>query len=286
MKNYKKVKEYLLITLGVLLVSVSIQFFLSPNNLAAGGTSGIAIIIKHFLPQIPLSIMLFMMDFILYIIAFIFLGNKFGGKTIYASASMYVILWIFDSVLKLNIAATKDLMLAAVFGTLISGLGMAIVFNQNASTGGTDIVAKILNKFFHVNIGKSLLAVDFLVTISAAITFGISKGLYALLAVIMSGFIIDYAIDGFNVCKQVIIITSKCDEISKFIIKDLDRSFTLLYGKGGYQDVERQIIYTILSRSEYINLKKFIREVDRKAFVAVNDSHEVLGEGFKDLVEE
>jgi uncharacterized membrane-anchored protein YitT (DUF2179 family) len=163
----KRFREYLLITIGFILVALSIEIFLSPNKIAAGGVSGIAIIINSIFPFLTLGMLMLIMNVILFIIAFIVIGNKFGAKSIYASLGLSGTIWIMDRVLASNLHLTNDLLLATIFGTLMSGIGMAMVFNQNASTGGTDILAKILNKFFHIDIGKSLLSVDFIVTIFA-----------------------------------------------------------------------------------------------------------------------
>lgn len=282
----KVFKDYTKITIGLFLVAISIEFFLAPNQLAAGGVTGLAIIINSYIPVVSIGLLILIMNVILFIIAFIIIGNKFGAKTIYASLALSGMIWVLDHFITSDMALTKDLMLAAIFGTFTSGIGMAIVFNENASTGGTDILAKIINKFVHIDIGKSLLAVDFLVTIFGALTFGIDQGLYALFAVIINGFIIDYAIDGFNICKQIMIVTTRPDEVGRYIIEELDRSYTKLYGHGGFSSKEIDIIYTILSRREYISLKKYIISIDDRAFIAVNDSHEVLGEGFSELVDE
>ena len=175
--NKNNLKDFMLITLGVFLVAVSVVYFFEPNNIAAGGLSGIAIIINNYLPNIPIGLLVLMMDCILYVVAFIAIGSKFGGKSIYASLTLSGIMWLLEKVFPFE--ATNDLMLATLFGTIISALGLALVFYCNASTGGTDILAKILHKFFHFNIGKSLLIVDFIVTVLGAITFGLQKGLYA-----------------------------------------------------------------------------------------------------------
>ena len=282
----KKLREYLVITLGIFILAISIQFFLVPNRLAAGGVTGIAIIANHFFPTISIGALVLVMNVILFIVAFIVIGNKFGSKTIYASLGLSAMLWVIDHFITPEMIPTNDLFLAAVFGTLISGIGMGIVFSQNASTGGTDILAKILSKFVHLNIGKALLAVDFLVTLAAAASFGAEAGMYALLAVLLNGFVIDYVIDGFNVCKEIMIISSKYEDISKFIINELERGCTIFNGKGGYSGKDTHILYTVLGRREFIKLRRYIKEVDIRAFITVNDAHEVLGEGFKDLVEE
>ncbi|NCC78493.1 MAG: YitT family protein, partial [Clostridia bacterium] len=161
--------------------------------------------------------------------------------------------------------------------------GMAMVFNYGASTGGTDILAKILNKYFHVEIGKSLLAVDFVIGMTGLATFGITAGLYALLCIVANGTLIDRLIDGFNTSKELMIISKREEQIIKFIIEELDKSCTVLNGYGGYTSEDIQILYVILSRREYIRLRSYIKEIDPKAFISVNEVHEVLGEGFMDI---
>jgi uncharacterized membrane-anchored protein YitT (DUF2179 family) len=282
----KNVREYILITVGVLLVAIGIEFFLAPNKIAAGGVSGMAIIINYYMPSISIGSLMLIMNIILFIIAFIVIGNQFGGKTIYTSLSLSGMIWVMDKVMTPNMKVTNNLMLASIFGTFMCGIGLGIVFNQNASTGGTDILAKILNKFVHLDMGKSLLVVDFIITLLAAISFGADAGMYALLAVIINGFVIDTVIEGLNISKQIMVISSKTDSISKFIIEDLERGCTILQGKGGYSKEVTYILYTVLGRKEFIKLKKYIRETDTKAFIAINDAHEVLGEGFKDIIGE
>lgn len=280
----KRFKEYMLITIGFIFVSLSLELFLVPNKIAAGGVSGIAIIINSIFPILDVGALMLIMNVVLFIIAFIVIGNKFGGKSIYASLGLSGSIWIMDKLEIYNYVLTKDLFLASIFGTLISGIGMAMVFNQNASTGGTDILAKILNKFFHWDMGKSLLSVDFIVTLFAGIAFGADIAMYALLCAIMNGFVIDNIIEGVNTSKEVMVISSKISEISKYIIEELDRGCTILHGTGGYSAKEANILYTVLNRKQFIKLKKFIKEVDSRAFITVSESHEVLGEGFKDML--
>jgi len=278
-----KFREYFYITFGVLLVALSAEFFLSPNKIAAGGVFGIAMILNYFFPKLAIGMLMLVMNVILFIIAFIVIGNKFGAKTIYTSIALSGTLWLMEKVVPAGIMVTNNLFLASVFGTIISGIGMGIVFNQNASTGGTDILAKIINKFVSINIGKSLLVVDFVVTIFAGISFGAEVGMYALLCVIMNGFVIDAVIEGLNVSKQIMVISRKTDIISKFIIDQLERGCTIFQGKGGYTGNDTYVLYTVLNRKEFIRLKKYIKEADKSAFISVSDAHEVLGEGFKDM---
>lgn len=275
-------KDYVGITVGVILVAVALEYFYIPNNIAAGGVTGLAIVINYYIPILPASLLVLIMNGILFLVAFIFIGGNFGGKTIYASISLSVIMWLIESLLN-PVAVTTDLIIATIFGTLLTAVGMAIVFNCNASTGGTDILAKIINKFVYVDIGKSLLMVDFVVTFLGAITFGIDIGLYALLAVIISGISIDKFIDGFNSCKEITIISQENNKIADYITKELGRGFTYIKAIGGFTNKDINILYTVLSRNEFIKLKQFIGVTDEKAFITVGEVHEVMGEGFKNI---
>ena len=279
----KNIKEFALITIGILLVAISVVYFFEPNNIAAGGITGLAIVINHYIPFISIGPLVLMMDAVLFVIALIVLGAKFGAKTIYSSVLLSVSMWLMQTFIPINI--TNDLMLATIFGTLISAGGMAIVFNANASTGGTDIIAKILNKFFHIEIGKSLLMVDFLVTLLGTITFGINMGLYGLLSVIINGVVIDNIIAGFKTKSEITIISDKNKDISKFILNDLERGCTFIKGVGGFTGKDTALLYTVLDRSEFIKLKNKIREIDKNAFITVGEVHEVMGEGFMGIDE-
>lgn len=274
----ESIKEFALITMGIFLVAVSVVYFFEPNNIAAGGITGLAIVINHYIPFISIGPLVLMMDAILFIVALIVLGAKFGAKTIYSSFLLSTSMWLMQTFIPINI--TNDLILATIFGTLISAVGMAIVFNANASTGGTDIIAKILNKFFHIEIGKSLLIVDFLVTLLGAVTFGINIGLYGLLAVIINGVVIDNIIAGFKTKSEITIISEKNKEISKFILDDLERGCTFIKGIGGFTGKDTSILYTVLDRNEFIKLKNKIKEIDKNAFITVGEVHDVMGEGF------
>ena len=280
--NSKIIKEYGLITFGIILGALSVEYFFAPNNLAAGGVTGLAIVVNNLIPSLSVGGLTLGINIVLFIVAFGAIGGNFGGKTIFASLGMSVIMWIIENFFS-PFAITNDLIIATVFGTLISAFGMAIVFNCNASTGGTDILAKILNKFFHIEIGKALLIVDIIITFAAAMVFGLDIGFYAMLSVIILGIAVDKFIDGFNTSREIMIISKKSDEISKFILDDLSRGCTYLKGVGAYSQKEIKIIYSVLSRSEFIKLKSFIKEIDKEAFITVRESYEVLGEGFTEI---
>lgn len=229
-----------------------------------------------------IGVVSFVLNGLLFIVALIFIDGKFGVKTIYASLGLSVIIWAIERFIK-PVAITNDLMMATIFGTLISAFGMAIIFNENASTGGTDILAKMLNIFFHLDIGKSLLVVDFVITLASAFVFGVDVALYSMLSIILLGLIVDRVIEGFNACKSIFIISKSNYEISRYIIDTLDRGCTFINGVGAFTEKETNILYAVLSRNQFIKLKKFIKDVDPDAFITVGEVHEVLGEGFNDI---
>lgn len=280
--SIKDFKSYLIITFGIILVSISVEYFFAPNNLAAGGVTGAAIVMNAIFPNLSVGVLTLIMNVALFAVAFMFIDGNFGVKTIYASLGLSVILWIIEKFLNPT-ALTTDILMATIFGSIISAIGMAIVFNENASTVGTDILAKILNKFFHLDIGKSLLIVDFVITFASALVFGIDLGLYAILSVILLGILVDRFIEGFNSCKSIFIISSKNKEISQYIMQELDRGCTFLKGEGAYTGKDSNVLYAVINRNQFIKLKNYIKQIDNNAFIAVGEVHEVLGEGFKDI---
>ena len=281
----KIIEQYILISFGLALVAAGFYFFLVPNDLAVGGVSGIAMIINWYMPGLTIGAIMLVLNAILFIIGFIFIGSSFGVKTVYSSFALSGMIWGLENVFPMSGSITNDLFLELIVGILIGAVGMGIVFNQNASTGGTDIIAKILNKYFHLDIGKSLLLADFLVTILAGIAFGPKIGMYALLGVIINGFIIDAVIAGMNICKKVEIISSKGEDIKRFIIEELNRGATLYTAKGAYTNDEKEVINTVLGKKQFIKLKNYIKEIDKKAFIITYNVHETLGEGFHDITE-
>lgn len=282
----KKVfKEYFIITLGVWFIACGINFFLVPHNLAAGGLSGLAMVINHYVPALNVGIIMIIGDIFFFIIGFIFIGKSFGVKTVYSSLMLSTTISSLQWLVPLSQPISQDILISLIFGILLSAFGMAIVFNHGAATGGTDIPAKILNKYAHIEIGKGLLMIDFIVTIMALIAFGATTGLYAILGVIMNGYVIDFIIDGFNIIKRIEIISRKSEEIQKFIINDLERSATIYRAVGAYDKKEKDVIVTVMGKKESLKLRAFLKANDPDAFIITHNVHEVLGEGFSSIIE-
>lgn len=265
------------------MVSAGLYFFLMPSNLAVGGANGLAIVINNFLPVLPVGIIMIGINLILFVIAFILIGKAFGVKTIYSSFAVSLIIFVLEKLVPVTEPLVGDIALELIFGIIIAGSGMGIVFNQNASTGGTDITAKILHKFFHIDLGKGVFISDILITFLAGFAFGAKLAMYAALGVLINSFVIDYIIEGFNLKKEVTIISEKYEEIKEFIIKELDRGFTAYYGEGGYSEQKRNIIVVVINKREFLKLRAFINKLDAKVFLTINNTHEVYGEGFNKL---
>ena len=187
------IRDYIIITIGVILVAFGIQYFYAPNEIAGGGLSGLALVISNFVPVLSVGTIIFLGNLILFAIAFILVGGDFGMKTIYASFALSFVMDFMEKVMH-SVALTNNLLLAVVMGTVVIAAGIGITFAINASTGGTDILAKILNKYSTINLGISLLIVDLFVVVCGAITFGLDKGIYSLLAVIINGLAVDRVI--------------------------------------------------------------------------------------------
>lgn len=278
----EKFKEFLIITLGFILISIAVQYFYVPAKISGGGITGIAMVINHNRPSLPIGMLMMGMNVVLFVLGFFLIGGNFGTKTLYASFGLSGIMWFIEVVLKPE-ALTRDILLSAIIGTLLLGAGLGIVFSQNASTGGTDIVAKILNKFFHFDMGKSMQMVDVLVVILAATTFGIQTALYAIVCVLFNGMIIDKVLEGFSSVKAVMVFSKESRKIKEYIINEIDRGCTLFDAEGGYTGNKNAVIYSVMDRTQLVKLRTHIKKHYPDAFIIVSEAHEVLGKGFNNI---
>ncbi|MGM0421033.1 MAG: YitT family protein [Bacillota bacterium] len=276
----KIIKDYLTIYFGVFIVALGLTVFLIPSNLAVGGITGLAMVINHIFPFIQVGLVMVVMNLILLTAGFLLIGKKFGAKTIFASMSLSGTIWLIEAFAPMQGALVENIFLNLFYGILLGAIGMAVVFYYGASTGGTDIIAKIINKYTNIDIGKSLLAADFLVIVLAGLTFGLELGLYALSGVIMNSFIIDYIIAGFNLKIQLSIITSNPEAIKEYINNNMERGATVFKAEGAFTGEAKDVIITAMNKREFFALKSYIARVDEDAFVMVSHAKEVLGEGF------
>lgn len=271
----KYIIEALQIFFGVLLMALAFEMFLIPNKIAPGGVSGIGTVLYH-LYNIPVGISMLAINAVLFIIAFKDAGREFGIKSLAAA----LLLSFSIDIISLP-PITNDPLLASVYGGVVMGIGLGIVFRAAATTGGTVLFAKMVHRYFgFIGIAWVLFFIDFLVVIFAGIVFGPTLALYALVSLFIGSKAIDLVQEGFNTVKAFVIISDRSDEISKRILKDIDRGVTVLYGKGAYTSEEKNVLLCALNRMQVVKLKSIVNEIDPKAFVLVADVREVMGEGF------
>ena len=274
-KYLQFVKEYIIVALACVVMAFNINYFFVGNKLAEGGVSGLSLII-HYLSNIDVSYLYFALNIPLIILAYIFLGKNFLLKTFFATFVLSVFLKVFASFSEL----LDDILLAAIFGGAINGIAIGIVFYAGGSTGGMDIVAKIVNKYTGIPISRILLATDFIVLSIVAVIFGKVIFMYTLISLVISSKMIDIIQVGIYSAKGVTIITTKEDEIRKRIMEDTKRGITLIDAKGGYTQKEIGMLYCVVGQYQLIKVKTIVKEVDPSAFMIVADVHEVIGNGF------
>jgi uncharacterized membrane-anchored protein YitT (DUF2179 family) len=273
------VKEIALIIIGSFILAFGTYYFMVPENLATGGVTGLSIVLSHYLP-IPVSLMNFVLNVILLIVGFYLLGRDFGQKTILSVISLSISMSLMEFLHPATKPITDQVLLNLISGIVISAMGLSIVYNQNASTGGTDILARVLNKYFNFDMGKGLMAADTAVVILAFFTYGIQTGMVSAFGWFLNGIVVNYFIEGFSVKNEVVIISKYTNEIKKYIFENLDRGVTVYKAEGGYTSEKKDIIVTILERKEYFILKNKIKEIDPESFVIIRNVQDVFGFGF------
>lgn len=276
------VLDYSKIIAGLMLTALGLDLFLVPNKIAAGGISGVATVLHHLM-GIPVGGSMLAMNCVLFLIGFMILGKGFGLRTIIASGLLSGFIDFFALILPWR-QLTDDLLIAVIFGDLLTGLGMAMVFNRNASTGGTDIIARIVTHFANVNIGKALLFIDFAIAAGAGLTLkSVDVGMYSLLAVIINCFSIDAFIDTFNISKNVVVISPQSEQIALKAMEVLGRGATFIPIEGAYTGNAMKMLFMIIRPRQTALLREIVREIDPDAFMTVSNVNQVLGKGFRNI---
>ncbi|MFM9532489.1 YitT family protein [Lysinibacillus sp. IITD104] len=268
--------EYVYVIVGAAIIAIGFNVFLLPNQVASGGVSGISTILHGLFGWNP-GIVQYAFNVPLFIAGVLLLGKKFGIKSFIGTITLPFIVLLTNS----WEPWTDNPLLGALFGGIVVGLGIGMVFKGNASTGGTDLLAQIITKFTGLSLGTSVLLIDGVIAISAAIVFDLEKGLYALIGLYVTTKTIDIIQLGFSQSKMVYIITLKQDEVREAIYAEINRGVTKLPAIGGYTGEARPVLMVVVYQTEFTKLKQLIKSVDPSAFVIVSDAYEVLGEGFK-----
>ena len=272
--------SFFLITFSTLLTAVGIYFFKFPNHFSFGGVSSLAIVLATVMP-VSAATLNFVISMILLVVGFFVLGKGFGVKTAYASILLSVSISVLQELIPLNAPLTDQPMLELSFAIALPSIGSAILFTQEASSGGTDVIAMILKKYTKIsNIGTALLLTDCAIAVSAFFLFDIKTGLFALLGLCVKGLVIDNAIESINLCKYFSIVCNNPAPICDYIFNHLHRGASVCKAEGAYTHEEKYIIFTALRRQQAIELRKFIRTVEPNAFITVTNTSEIIGNGF------
>ena len=274
-----KLKNFSLLTISTLIMAGGIYFFKFTNNFTFGGITGIAVLVAKFLP-ISASDFSFVVNILLLIIGWIVLGKSFAEKTAYSTILLSVSLSLLERIYPMSHPLTNEPLLELIFAILLPALGSAILFNIGASSGGTDVIAMILKKYTSVDIGKGLMISDLIFTLAGFLVFNVKTGLYSLFGLIMRSALIDNFIESFNRSKYFHVVTSNATCICDFIQNDLQRGATIVNATGAFTGDDKYIILTVLSPSQAVKLRNFIKEHDPKAFLLVSNTSEIIGKGF------
>jgi uncharacterized membrane-anchored protein YitT (DUF2179 family) len=275
--------EYIGLAVGSVIMSLGLVLFLIPGRIAPGGVSGIGIVLHHLF-NLPVGMMMLVFNIPLFIFGIKVLGTQFGPRTLFSFITVSVMIDIFDKVFHLG-AATDNLLLTSIFGGILLGIGLGIVFRFKGTTGGSDILGQIIHKYSNVSIGTGILIVDFFVISFAGLAFhDINLALYGFISLYFSSKVLDLILDGIDYARSFYVVSEKQDDIIEAITNDMGRGGTEISGKGFYTRKERNILYTVVARKEVATLRQLIQRIDPNAFVIIANVHEVLGEGFRPRV--
>jgi uncharacterized membrane-anchored protein YitT (DUF2179 family) len=280
--SWMAVRETLFITAGALLQALAIRLFLVPAQLVTGGVSGLSQILNYY-TGFPIGLMIFLGNLPLFLLGWRFLGGpRFALRTAIAVVMVsfftdFLVFFLPDQGL------TTDLVLNTLYGGLISGLGYGLVYRGRGTSGGSDILARILNHWRGIPISQSYLLTDALVILLAGLSFSWEHALYALVVLYVSGIAAEATAEGSNVVRTALIVTSQPQAVTDYILHEMQRGVTLVPARGAFTGAERTVLYCVISRSEVAQIKALVREADPQAFMVIGQAHEALGEGFRNL---
>jgi len=278
-------RDFLLIATGTLVQAIALRLFLVPARLASGGISGLAQILNYYTDW-PIGAMVLLGNIPLFLLGWRFLGGtRFALRTAFAVATYALftdgLVWFFPSQ-----GLTPDLLLNTLYGGVLSGIGYGLVYRGQGTSGGSDILARILNHWRGISISQSYLWVDSLIILAAGLAFSWENALYALALLYISGIAAERTTEGSNVVRTALIITSQPEKVAQQILRQMERGVTTVAARGGFTGAERTILYTVISRAEVAQVKTLVREADAQAFMVIGHAHEALGEGFQQLAGE
>jgi len=282
-KSLKEISQnFLLVLAGSTVMGLGYALFLIPYHLVPGGVSGIAIIL-NYLFKLPVGMVIIALNLPVFLLSYRFLGKKYLLTTVLGMTVSSLLIDLFSEIIRLP-RGTENPLLASIYGGLMLGLGLGLVFRGQASTGGSDVIGLILNKYTGLTVGLSIMLTDFIIISASGLVFrNLEAPLYGYIVLFISSRVIDLVLEGWSFSKLVFITSTQADRIADFIIKQLDRSGSALKSRSLYLNREGEIIITVIHRKQLAELKAFIKKTDPQAFVIINDTYEVLGQGFKPI---
>jgi uncharacterized membrane-anchored protein YitT (DUF2179 family) len=291
-KYWPYIRDYGFILLSSLIQAFSLRVFFVPANLASGGVSGLSQLINHFTGW-PIGMMVFIGNIPLFALGWRFLGGRqFALRTAFAivTYALFTDVIVRTPLFDASGAATQliyelqgDIFLNSLYGAIVSGIGYGLVYRARGTSGGSDILARILNYYRSIPVTQSYLIVDTAVILGAGFVFGWKAALYAMIALYVSGLVAETTLEGGGTVRTAMIVTKRPEEVSNRVLEELERGVTVLEGTGAYTGVDRPVLYCVISRAEVASIKAIVHEVDPQAFMVIGMAHEALGEGFKPL---
>ncbi len=274
-KTYSAIKELTVITLATALIGAAVFFFLEPSTVSIGSISSLAIILSHFIP-LPMSAITMILNVFLLILGFVFIGKGFGAKTVYTSFLLPLVIRVLENLFPDRTSIMGDPFLDMMVYIFMVNIGVAVLFNHNASSGGLDIVAKLLNKFLHMDLGQAVTAAGFVVAAMSALLYEPKIVALSLLGTYLNGLVLDHFIFGFALKKRVCIISEKQEEVRQFIVSELHSGASIYQVEGAFNGEARREIITIVDKQEYLQLMNFLEKVDPHAFVTIYNVNRII----------
>lgn len=268
MLSRNAIKDFLIITFGTIIVAAAVFFFMLPSHVSVGSGAALAMVLSNFIP-LSVSTITLIMNIGLLIIGFVLVGPTFGVKTVYCSVLMPMVMGVFERIFPNFQSITQDPLLDVICYILVVGIGLAILFPRDASSGGLDIVAKIMNKYLHMDLGQAMSISGIVVALSSALCYDAKTVVLSVLGTYFGGLVVDHFIFGMNIKRRVCVISAELEKIVRFVIHDLHSGATLNEIIGAYDNTPRREMIAIVDNQEYRRLMDFIRETDPKAFVTV-----------------
>ena len=278
-------KQFGWLNAGTVILAVGVYFFKFPNHFTTGGVSGISILAAHYIPTVTTATLNLILNVVLLIVGAAFLGKGFGVKTAYSALVSSGLTLLLEKLVPLSAPMTSQPVLELMFAVGLPAVGSAILFNVDASSGGTDIIAMLVKKYARMNIGLALAIADLVVAVGACFAFGMETGLFSLFGLFLKSYMVDAVMDNLRTYKVFQIITDNPDPICKFIMEKLHHSATVMEGQGSFTHEKREIIMTVINRSQAIRLQLFVRATDPHSFIAITSSSEIVGKGFRGMSE-